>query len=86
MGQSERSELITNRRPRGADDTSSNILRREDLNSGQGTAEKLRKDKPLQMSNYLEVIDDESEDNNHHHVVHLMQERSNSFFIDGSVA
>lgn len=56
MGQSERSELVTNRL-RGDPDG----LRREDLNSGgdHSTAEKRRK--PL--SNYLEVIADESEEN-----------------------
>ena len=55
------------------------------MNSGgQNTAEKKYRDKPLQMHNYLEVIADDSEEK--HHVVHLMHERSNSFFIDGSVA
>ena len=43
------------------------------------------------MNQYLEVIRDESEemvphDHDHDHVVHMLAERSNSFFIDGSVA
>ena len=56
-------------------------MRREDLNSGNATAEKPLKEKAI-PSNYLEVIRDDSEE----HVVRLLQERSHSFFIDGSVA
>ena len=81
MGQSERSELVTNRLFRGDDHNA--VLRREDLNSGGNTAEKRNREKPLQ-TNYLEVIQDDSEEKAH--VVHLLHERSNSFFIDGSVA
>ena len=78
MGQSERSELVTNRL------RDNDGLKREDLNSGgESSTTKKPRNKPL--ANYLEVIADESEDNAQH-VVQMLQERSNSFFIDGSVA
>ena len=96
MGQSERSDIVTNRLRgvayNGACDDS-NVLRREDLNSGESSSAggQRHKEKPLQMNQYLEVIRDESEemvphDHDHDHVVHMLAERSNSFFIDGSVA
>lgn len=81
MGQSERSEFVTNRFRPGGYDEQNQVLRREDLNSGNATAERPMKEKAM-PSNYLEVIRDDSEE----HVVRLLQERSNSFFIDGSVA
>ena len=79
MGQSERSDFVTNRL-RGADETSA-VLRREDLNSGGVTAEKRQSKRP-HRKDYLEVIRDDSEE----HVVQLIHERSNSFFNEGSAA
>ena len=63
MGQSERSELVTKRLR--VDDEHSQILRREDLNSGGNSASKGYRDKPLKISNYLEVIQDDSEEKLH---------------------
>jgi len=73
---------VTNRLRPSVPEEPSEGLRREDLNSGNATQEKPFKDKPIIPENYLEVIRDDSEE----HVVQLLQERSNSFFIDGSVA
>ena len=83
MGQSERSELVT-KRVRVEENDNNQVLRREDLNSGDNSSSKRYREKPLKISNYLEVIQDDSEEQPH--VVQLLQERSHSFFIDGSVA